>query len=77
MKSIGDPKRNSGLSGPGIASEAHMQRRRGLRKAEALARAIDQQQCGGLPDTLLDGFQTNEFAVQFRQHLGEAGLAIL
>ena len=68
-------QRHRGLADAGIAGETHVQRRRLVREAELLARALHQQQRGGLADALLDRREADQLVVELAQDVRDAELA--
>jgi hypothetical protein len=62
------------FAGTGIAGEAHVEGRRLMRQSHRFAGALDNQQRSDLSNALFDRLEADQFAVEFFQDLGNAGV---
>ena len=73
VQDLGHAQGDGGLAGARVAGERHVQGRRFGGQRELLAQAVDQQQRRNFADARLDGFQPDQFAVEFVEHLLDVG----
>jgi hypothetical protein len=71
VEDLGHAQRDRRLARPGIAREAHVQRRPGGREARVRTQPVDHEQRGDLPDASLDRLQGDQVAVEAREHLAD------
>ena len=74
VQDVGHPHRDGGLAGTGIAGEAHVQCRCGLRQAESLPRSVHDEERRSLADALFDRLEPDQFPVELVEHLSDSGV---
>ena len=73
MENFRHSQRDGRLARPGVAGEAHVQRRGAGGEAQLLAQPIHQQQRGGFAYAGLDGLESDQLAVELVQDLLDVG----